>query len=215
MAEQQMTPEQAQAMQEKLKNMSPEELQEYQKQNCIFCQMVTGKIDVKKIFEDDKSLAVLDINPANAGHLLLMPKEHYAVMPLVPEDLISYLGLVAKELSNVMLKHLESKGTTVFIANGAAAGQKAQHVMIHIIPRYENDRIGIAIPKFKMEDSQLEEVKARLKLKVKEHLGYDIEVDEKVVESHEKEQDSEATDASDQEENEESVNLDDVSGLFQ
>ena len=94
----QLTPEQQEELQEKLKNMSPEELQEFQKKQCIFCQIIAGKIPSKKIYEDEKCLAVLDINPAAKGHLLLLPKEHYAIMPQIPDKILSHLFLVSKKL---------------------------------------------------------------------------------------------------------------------
>ncbi len=172
MAQQQMGPEQAQELQERLSRMSPEELREYQKQNCIFCHISSGKQQAKKIYEDINCLGVLDINPANAGHVLLLPKEHYAVLPLVPDDILGHLGMVAKAISNVMLKALEAKGTTIFVANGAAAGQKAQHVMVHIIPRDEKDGLNIAIPKYRINETQLKQIKDRLAPRVKELLNY-------------------------------------------
>ena len=172
MAQQQMTPEQSQELQERLSRMSPEELRQYQKQNCIFCHIASGKQEAKKIYEDINCIGVLDINPANAGHILLLPKEHYAVLPLVPEDILGHLAMVAKAISNIMLKALESKGTTLFIANGAAAGQKAQHVMMHIIPRDEKDGLNISIPKYRINESQLKQIKERLATRIKELLNY-------------------------------------------
>src|SRR3989344_3389137 len=133
------TEEQRKQWEEKIKNMSPEELQELQKQQCIFCQIVTGKIPSKKVYEDSICLAILDINPATKGHLLLLPKEHYAIMPQVPEKILGHLSIVAKHVSQVVLKILRTDGTTVFIANGAAAGQRAQHFMVHLIPRKSGD----------------------------------------------------------------------------
>ena len=62
-------------------NMSPEQIMELQKQKCPFCQIVAGKIPSKTIYEDDKVLAILDINPIAKGHVLVMPKEHYPIMP--------------------------------------------------------------------------------------------------------------------------------------
>ena len=135
----QMTPEQQKALQEKLKNMSPEELQEFQKQQCIFCQIISRKVPAKKVYEDDQCIAILDINPAAKGHLLLLPKEHYAIMPQIPEPILAHLSVVSKHLSQLLLKSLKVDGTTIFVANGLAAGQKAQHFMIHIIPRKEDD----------------------------------------------------------------------------
>ncbi len=137
----QPTEEQRKQWEEKIKNMSPEELQELQKQQCIFCQIVTGKIPSKKIYEDAVCMAVLDINPAAKGHLLLLPKEHYAIMPQMPEKVLGHLTVVSKNLSQVLLKVLRADGTTLFIANGAAAGQRAQHFLMHLIPRKSRDGV--------------------------------------------------------------------------
>ncbi|MBI2662233.1 HIT domain-containing protein [Candidatus Woesearchaeota archaeon] len=136
-----MTEEQRRVLEEKLKNMSPEELAKLQKQQCIFCQIISRKIPTKKIFEDEKCLAILDINPAAKGHLLLIPKEHYAIMPQVPEELLNHLTTISKKLSQILLRALKVSGTNIFIANGPAAGQRAQHFLVHIIPRKELDKI--------------------------------------------------------------------------
>ncbi|MFH1315905.1 MAG: HIT domain-containing protein [Candidatus Woesearchaeota archaeon] len=141
----QMTPEQVQEMQEKLSKMSPEELREFQKKNCIFCHIISGKVQSKKIYEDDKVVAILDINPANPGHILVLTKEHYSIMPQIPESTVKYLGIIAKQLSRSVLKTLKVEGTTIFIANGTAAGQRAQHFIMHIIPRAEGDKLGIEL----------------------------------------------------------------------
>ncbi len=121
--------------------MSPEELKEFQKQQCIFCQIIDGKVPSKKIFEDKICMAVMDVNPAAPGHVLLLPKEHYAIMPQVPDDEIGHLFMAAKHISQAMLRKLGVEGTNIFVANGGVAGQRAQHFMIHIIPRKEGDEV--------------------------------------------------------------------------
>jgi len=171
----QLSSEQQQALQEKLQKMSPEELLEFQKQQCIFCQIISGKVPAKKVFEDSKCLAVLDIHPAARGHVLLLPKEHYSIMPQMPEEEISYLFKTAKKLSQLLLRALRVEGTTVFIANGIAAGQKAQHFMIHVIPRKEGDKImDIKETIFGEEESQ--NVYARVSNKLNPLLGVKKEV---------------------------------------
>ena len=130
-----------QLTEEDLKNMSPEELAALQKQNCIFCHIISGKIPAKKVYEDEQCIAILDINPASKGHMLLLPKEHYAIMPQMPDEAIKHISAVTKKLSAAALRGLQSQGTNIFIANGAIAGQRAPHVMIHIIPRYEGDSL--------------------------------------------------------------------------
>src|SRR3989338_4984837 len=113
MAQQQMAEEQLKELQEKVKNMSPEELKEFQKKQCIFCQIIAGKVQSKKIYEDDKCIAILDINPANPGHILLLPKEHYSIMPQVPESEIAHLFVVMKTISNAALRGLGVQGTNI------------------------------------------------------------------------------------------------------
>ena len=147
-----MSPEQVKALKEKIEKMSPEELKEFQKQQCIFCHIIAGKVASKKVYEDDVCLAILDINPANPGHVVLMPKEHYPIMQIIPSEELAHISMVAKALSHVMLNSLKAKGTNIMIANGIAAGQRAQHFMLHIIPRKEGDNIGMELPKNKAEN---------------------------------------------------------------
>ena len=127
-------------------SMSQSELEELQRKNCVFCHMASGKVPAKKVYEDNECIAVLDINPANQGHTLLMPKEHYTVMFQVPEELLGHIFIIAKGLSQAGLKAFQSRGTTIFAANGVAAGQRAPHFMLHIIPRTPGDSVGLYIP---------------------------------------------------------------------
>ncbi len=127
-------------------NLTPEDIAELQKQQCVFCHIVSDRVASKKIYQDDKFVAVLDINPANPGHMLVLSKEHYMVMPQIPEEDIGYLGMLAKALSLASLRALNAQGTSIFVANGVVAGQRAQHFILHIIPRMENDRIGFDVP---------------------------------------------------------------------
>jgi len=156
--------EQMRAMQEKLAQMSPEELQAFWKQRCVFCQLIDGKIESKKAYEDEKCIGIFDINPASPGHVLLIPNEHHMVGPQVPEDIIQHMGRVVKRISQCMLSQLKCKGTSVFIANGGPAGQQAQHFMMHIIPRYdEQDVPSLSIPSNPIDQEQLAKVAEHLR----------------------------------------------------
>jgi len=126
--------------------MTPAELEELQKRNCVFCHIASGKVPAKKVYEDSECVAVLDINPATPGHVLLMPKEHHTVMFQMPEHLVGHLFVIAKGLSQAGLKAFQSKGTTIFAANGVAAGQRAPHFMLHVIPRMQGDNLALYIP---------------------------------------------------------------------
>ncbi len=141
MVESAITDEARAAMAEKLKSMSPDQIAQLQKEQCIFCSIISGKIPAKKIYEDKLMVAILDINPAAKGHLLLIPKNHYMILPHVPDSELAHLFLVAQKLSQSVLRTFKVGGTTIFIANGQVAGQRAQHVMVHVIPRKEGDKV--------------------------------------------------------------------------
>jgi histidine triad (HIT) family protein len=166
-----------QLTEEDIKNMSPEQLAELQKQNCIFCHIISGKIPAKKVYEDEHCLAILDINPATKGHLLLFPKEHYMILPQVPEDIIKHLGKTSKNLSKISIKALGATGTNIFIANGAVAGQRAPHLIIHIIPRFEGDNVScFELPEREIRTEDLNNIQNALA----KNLGYNPEKIEQV-----------------------------------
>jgi histidine triad (HIT) family protein len=127
-------------------------------EGCIFCGIASGQVPSKKVYEDEKAVAVLDINPANPGHVLLLPKNHYAIMPQVPEEDIAHLGMLAKQISQAMVRALKNEkvsGSSIVVANGPAAGQKAMHFMIHVIPRFSGDGVGLVPPAGKIREEDL------------------------------------------------------------
>jgi histidine triad (HIT) family protein len=143
--------------------------------NCIFCHIASGKVPSRKVYEDDLFVAVLDINPSNAGHLLVIPKEHISVMPQMNEQLVQKLGIVAKKLSHFLLKKLGVEGTSIFIANGMVAGQRAPHFMMHIIPRYIDDGMKLDIAPGKMTPEETKTVMSKLALAVEKQFGVKLE----------------------------------------
>ncbi|MFH1173925.1 MAG: HIT domain-containing protein [archaeon] len=143
---------------EELEQMSPEELAAYQKANCLFCKIIAKEVQSKIVYEDESVLCILDINPAAPGHVLVIPKEHYALLPQIPEEVMAKLFLVAQHVSNAMLRALDTQGTTLFLANGAVAGQRSPHFLFHVIPRSENDNI-LPVPDKQLPDAQAQEFK--------------------------------------------------------
>jgi len=163
--------EQQKELQDKLSKMSPEELREFQKSQCIFCQIIGGAIPSRIVYKDSKVTALMDINPASDGHLLILPNEHYAVMPQMPEDELTHLYTVVKQLSQSLIKTLGVEGTTIFAANGAAAGQRANHFMVHIIPRESNDGLPLNIELKQIGGGQYEQMRKQLAPIVAKMLG--------------------------------------------
>ncbi len=140
------------------------------KANCIFCKMASNQVQSKKVYEDEKVLAILDIYPANPGHVLIMPKEHYSIMPLVPDNELGHLFVVAKAISTALLKALNVKGTNIFVANGAVAGQKSPHFLFHLIPRHESDGLNLKIPRRQISDEDLMASRELLMKKINQFL---------------------------------------------
>lgn len=148
--------------------LSPEEIEkriQLMKENCPFCKIVSKEIPSHIIFEDDICLAILDINPVANGHLLLMPKEHYMIMPMVPDEVLGHLGVIAEHLTELLMKCLGAQDVVKMIANGAAAGQQSQHYMMHLIPRYEDDDLDFSLSSGKKTLSDEEAQKIVLELK--------------------------------------------------
>jgi histidine triad (HIT) family protein len=140
-------------------------------QNCIFCQIAGGKVPAKKVYEDERCVAVLDINPAAKGHILLMPKTHAAVLPQLSDEEIGHMLIVAKSLSNAQLRAFKAGGTSIFLASGAVAGQRAPHLMLHIIPRKDGDGLGLILGKKQISPDDLAKAQDLLLPKVKQHFG--------------------------------------------
>ncbi len=187
-----MSADEQKILQERLKNMGPEELREFQKQQCLFCQIIHGKVNSRRVYDDDKIVAVLDINPASLGHVLLVPREHYNILPQMNDDEISHLFNVAKGISGALLRAFQVQGTSIFVANGASAGQKAQHVMVHIIPRNEGDKVNLVVPEFQISEQNMAIIHKRILEFMTIDLGMQSEKAEQVEKPQEVQQEMRA-----------------------
>jgi len=114
-----------------------------QKKQCPFCKIISGEIPATKVYEDDKVIAIMDINPLTEGHVLLLPKEHYPILPYLSGEEFSHMFKIAKELVFCIQKSLVKTGCNILIANGGVAGQNSPHFMLHIIPREKGDGVSL------------------------------------------------------------------------
>lgn len=112
-------------------------------ENCIFCKIAAGEIPSTTIYEDDDFRVILDIEPASKGHALILPKEHYANLYELPEELAAKALVVAKKVVSEMKEIVGCDGYNVLQNNGEAAGQTVFHFHIHLIPRYKEDGVTI------------------------------------------------------------------------
>ena len=112
-------------------------------QNCIFCKIANGEIPSTTLYEDEDFRVILDMGPATRGHALLLPKEHYANLFELDDELAAKALVTAKKVAARMKDALGADGFNLVQNNGEAAGQTVFHFHMHLIPRYENDGAGI------------------------------------------------------------------------
>lgn len=110
--------------------------------DCVFCMIRDGKIPSAKVYDDERTLAFMDINPLTRGHCLVATKAHAATLyDAEPEDLKAAM-VTAKKVAGALRKALKPDGLNVLQANGAAAFQSVPHFHLHLIPRWTDDGKG-------------------------------------------------------------------------
>ncbi|MBW2984088.1 HIT domain-containing protein [Candidatus Woesearchaeota archaeon] len=132
-------------------------------ENCILCQIISGKIPSKKIYEDEDALAILDINGANIGHCFIFPKKHYPIFEQVPDHEAANLFKVANAVSSSIFETLKIEGTNIFVSNGVAAGQTVAHFVINVIPRREGDGINLQWQPKQLNEEEMSTIEIKLK----------------------------------------------------
>lgn len=105
----------------------------------IFEKIVTREIPATIVYEDEDTLAFMDIGPIIKGHTLVIPKTCYDPVTETPDEVLSKLMLVAKRIAAAQIKGLGADGVNIIQNNGAAAGQVVPHIHFHVIPRFEGD----------------------------------------------------------------------------
>ena len=105
--------------------------------DCLFCKIVDGSIPSNKVYEDDKVLVFLDINPNTNGHMLIISKEHIVTVDEVSSSLASHILEVEKKMHKLLTEKLDCSGLTIVQNNGL--GQEVKHYHVHLIPRYKDD----------------------------------------------------------------------------
>jgi histidine triad (HIT) family protein len=113
-------------------------------ENCIFCKIIRGEMQASIIFEDEHSVAFMDVFPIAKGHCLLVPRKHYENMFDVDLDIIAHLAKNLVDLTKRVQKG--SEGVLNIIANGEGAGQDVPHLHFHAIPRNKNSPFGFRFP---------------------------------------------------------------------
>ena len=106
---------------------------------CVFCKIIDGDIPSYRVYEDEKVVAFLDVNPRSNGHSLVIPKKHYTDLYDIDDDTLLHMWKTARDVSKMIEKKLHSNGSTFEINYGIA--QEVKHIHLHIIPRYKYEDI--------------------------------------------------------------------------
>jgi len=130
---------------------------------CIFCKIIAGEIPCYKVYEDDDVLAFLDIAPMNYGHVLVLPKKHFANFEEIPEQELYAVIKVVKKIGKAIKQGLGAPGYNVQVNNDPVAGQIIPHIHFHVIPRNEGDGLKLW-PQGKYGNGEAEEVLEKVRI---------------------------------------------------
>jgi histidine triad (HIT) family protein len=131
--------------------------------DCIFCKIIVGEIPSYKVYEDEFTLAFLDINPVNFGHTLVIPKKHFVNIDEADEETLCQVIRIVKKVGESFKKNLGAPGYNVQENNDPAAGQVVPHLHFHVVPRNLDDGLGLW-PQKKYKENEAEEVLNKIKI---------------------------------------------------
>jgi histidine triad (HIT) family protein len=114
--------------------------------HCIFCDLIHGAAEVSVCYEDAVAIAFMDVQPVNAGHVLVVPREHYESLLDVPHDVGMHLFEIAMKLSPVIRHVTGCDDMNLVVNSGEHAGQDVFHYHVHLIPRRVGDGFDVPLP---------------------------------------------------------------------
>ena len=136
--------------------------------DCPFCKIISGQAPASIVYEDSVLLAFMDLNPANSGHTLIIPKEHWENIYEIPEKILTKMAPIIKRVCAAVKKAIGCEGISILQLNGKAAGQVVMHFHVHMIPRFSGDIMsktpGAIVKHYKLspERGQLDEIAKRI-----------------------------------------------------
>ena len=106
--------------------------------NCTFCKIISGELPSRRIYQDDRAVAFLDIGAWHRGHALVVPKRHVPDLITGPASL-SEIAPAIDAVARLLMDRLAADGINVLSSTGEAAGQEVFHLHVHVVPRYADD----------------------------------------------------------------------------
>lgn len=133
------------------------------KEDCIFCKIANGMIPSATIYENSDFKVILDVSPASKGHTLILPKEHFDNIFDMDADTAGKLFSLAAAVARALKQATNCDGMNIVQNNGEVAGQTVFHFHMHLIPRYEGDRVNVTWEPGQATAEQLNELAAIVK----------------------------------------------------
>ena len=133
---------------------------------CIFCAIVEGQAPAEVVFEDEETLAFMDINPANPGHTLVISKRHIQDIYGMDEETAAAVMRTAVRVARAIKRALQPDGMNLIQSNERAGGQDIFHFHIHVIPRWYGDGLRLARPPEVRRTMPIKEAAARVSREV-------------------------------------------------
>ena len=122
---------------------------DYQNKDCVFCKLINQELPRSVVYEDQHVIGLMDIQPVNPGHTLIIPKIHSTSLNELEPETGAHMFKTAMLVSEALRKSdIKCEGVSFHLADGEAAGQDVFHVHLHVIPRFVDDGFG-----FKFDES--------------------------------------------------------------
>ena len=112
---------------------------------CEFCKIASGEGEASVVYENRSVIVFMDLHPANVGHTLVIPREHWETIYEIPETVLADLFVVVKRVAVAVKRAVEAEGVNVLQCNERAAFQSVRHFHVHVIPRFRGDAIAKTI----------------------------------------------------------------------
>ena len=131
--------------------------------DCIFCKILAGEMPGERVYEDEHTVAFMDINPWTRGHAVVIPREHSRNLYEIPDEDLARTAVAAKRLAERMRDRFGCDGVNLINSCEPAAWQTIFHLHIHVIPRYEDDPLQLPTRPQPAEPEELARVAAEIR----------------------------------------------------
>jgi histidine triad (HIT) family protein len=137
-------------------------------ETCVFCRIVAGRIPASVVYQDEQTIAFMDIGSVNPGHMLVAVKAHVENVFGLDDELAAAAMRTTARMARAIKRAIAPEGVNLFQANGAAADQTVFHFHIHVLPRRLGDGMKLVWPVKNPRREELEETAARLRAAIED-----------------------------------------------